>query len=145
MAMPIPAVPPALERLAHWCKVGLMIFGVLAAANGLLALIGPAPIVRVGEKVEKIVAAREPGVAYSVLGFCEDQDTRVAYGASMEAPGRHFVLTRGQELISWKDTDPPGSNPNAMRYWITPAGQQQAEPVEITRAAERCIRAKVGK
>lgn len=89
------------------------------------------------------VVAREPGVGYDVLAFCNDPSTKVVLGTPMEVAGIHYVASRGQEQVDWKDSDPPGSNPNAVHYWIGPDGMQHSEAVEVTSPARDCFKKKL--
>jgi hypothetical protein len=100
----------------------------------------PAPV---GGKDEIKVVAREPGVDYDVAAFCADPATRVVLGVLLEVPGTNYMALRGQESVNWKDTDPPGSNPNAIHYWIGPEGLQHSEEVEVTKPAADCLKKKL--
>lgn len=89
-----------------------------------------------------VTTAREPGIDYDVQKFCADPNTRVSLGVQMEVRGTHYVLSRGNEQVDYKDTDPSGSNSNAIHYWIGPDGLQKSEPVQMTIPALECAKKK---
>ena len=136
-----------LKRPAIWWHISvvlLMIWGLFSAVNGILAIVHEAPI-PVGSTEKVIVQPREPGTAYDVVKFLNRADTKVTLGVPLEVRGIHYVASSGQEQIDWKDTEPRGSNPNAIHYWIDQNGKQQWEPVEITNTAAELFRKKLNK
>ena len=86
------------------------------------------------------IIAREPGPAYDVRAFCNDPETTVVRPTfpMPEDLGR-LTARRGTEEVVW----PGGGSPVAMRYWLSPAGIQQSEPVDFTPKAAECFAKKV--
>lgn len=89
------------------------------------------------------IVAREPGVAYDVLAFCNDPATKVGITPMTDAPagGNRYIANRGTETINWPDS-PVGVNSAAMHYYIDSSGVQQQEPVEMTKPAAECFQKK---
>lgn len=125
--------------------ISLALFGAGAVLNLALLKMADQGVVVTGSHNEIVVVAREPGPDYDVLAFCSDPDTNVTLGpAEVEVHGENYLVVRGLERVDWKDS-PVGQNPVARRYYIDPQGVQHDHAVEITKAAEKCIKSKVVK
>lgn len=99
----------------------------------------------VATPADVVVTAREPGVGYDVLGFCNDTSTKVGLTVLTDAPdgGVRYVALRGTESVNWPDS-PPDKNTAATHYWVNPGGVQLHEPVEMTKPAVACFKSKAG-
>lgn len=97
------------------------------------------PLVATQDEIK--VIAREPGVAFDVLLFCNDPTAIVGKTPMTDAPagGNRYVALRGTESVNWPDS-PIGKNPTATHYVTAPDGNQRGEAVEVTKAAADCMK-----
>lgn len=112
--------------------IGLTILGSQATGEA-------PPGVVAGDEIK--VIAREPGVAFDVLLFCNDPTTSVGKTPMTDAPagGNRYIALRGTESVNWPDS-PEGKNPTATHYVTAPDGNQRGEAVEVTKAAADCMK-----
>ncbi len=89
------------------------------------------------------VVAKEPGVAFDVVLFCNAPDVVIGRSAMTDAPngGVRYIATRGTESVNWADS-PEGQNPSAVYYVTQPNGTQTGLPVEVTKPAADCLKKK---
>ena len=138
-----------MKGLARRAEEGGLLFTLLVAAAVAGAFLtmylrpirGLAPLPLPGDTTVQTVA-REPGVAYDVLKFCNDPATKV-HGPTLPVPedaGR-LIAERGIEIVNWPG---PGSLA-AQHYYTSSTGQNMSEPVEMTPAAAACMTKKAGK
>lgn len=114
--------------------------GYMAAPAAQQAGVDP-PLVDTGDTIK--VIAREPGVAFDVLLFCNDKTTTVGKTPMTDAPagGDRYIALRGTESVNWANS-PPERNPSAMHYVTAPDGRQNGEAVEVSKAAADCLKKK---
>ena len=86
------------------------------------------------------IIAREPGVAFNVLQFCQDPTTTVGKTVMTDAlaGGVRYIALRGTESVNFADS-PVGKNQSAMHYVVAPDGNQTSEAVEVTKDAYACL------
>lgn len=134
-----------LLRAIAWrvlVKIGLPLGAI--AAIGLTVLVsratGETPPGVAAEPDINIVA-REPGVAFDVLLFCNDPTTTVGKTPMTDAlaGGDRYIAHRGTESVNWANS-PPDKNLSAMHYVIAPDGRQNGEAVEVSKAAADCLK-----
>lgn len=83
--------------------------------------------------------AREPGVGFDTLLFCNDPATRV-HGPTLPVPedaGR-LIAERGLEIVNW----PGQGSIAAMHFYTDSQGINKSEPVEMTPASAACFEKK---
>ena len=87
------------------------------------------------------IIAREPGVAFNVLQFCQDPTTTVGKTVMTDAlaGGVRYIALRGTESVNWADS-PENRNPSAMHYVTAPDGNQLGEPVTVEGKAADCMK-----